>query len=311
MNSNKNKTYFLKKILFTSFLVLFFCFWQAPKAQATVWPGVDPVIKQGLEVITNLIQDLMVSVIKQAAIQSIVQLVDSSVGRGAGGQPSFITNWDDFLIGQPENNTNIYMNDYISRMTRGRNSYSGYSTEGFTGPANYAADLGQLVNSLGASNAPEMSYEGDPSQMFDEGNFKNMELYLSGVNNPWAFNIAYENEQQKKLEEEKYIAQTQAIAYQGFRGTPGELPGTVTKPGILIKENVANTENLPNLTLANAGSLPEMIVAALVNQMVSRSITGYSSVQRSTSRSAASENRYNSSINSSIDSQGPEARFGN
>ena len=299
---SKHKT--AKKIILTVFLLLFFCFFNISKTQAALWPAIDPGIQTGLTEIMNLITESLVSGIKQQSITTLISQIDNLAGQGNNGQPVFITNWEDYLINEPMNQTNIYMNDYVSQMTRGKNTYSGYSTEGFTGPANYSADLSQSVKPLSDEDVPQVTYEGDPSQMLDSGNLKNMELYLSGVNNPWAFDIAVQAEQQKVFENNKLEVQSKAIANQGF-------PGTETSPGILVKETMANVQDIPNKALASASSISEL-VSSLVSQMISRSITqGFSSVQRSISKNSSSQSRYNSSVNSAIEEDGPGARFSN
>jgi hypothetical protein len=140
--------------------------------------------------------------------------------------------------------------------------------------------------------------------MFASGSLKNFELYLSGINNPWAFNIEFQNKQKQVFEETKQVAQAKSIANQGF-------PGTSASPGILAKEMMANVQNMPNAVLANATSLSE-VITSLVSQMISRSITqGFSSVQRSVSRATSSVNRVNTSINNTVNTYGPGARFDN
>jgi hypothetical protein len=307
----------LQKILLIVFLLVIFIFSGTPKVEATVWPGVDPAIQMGLDEIGKLVDGLMLGAMKQAAITGLNLQMDIMAGTSSGGKPAFIVNWESYLVNEPQNRTSVYMNDYISRMANGRNTYSGYSTEGFTGPVNYAANLAQSASGglnqfLNPNqNTQKVSYEGDPSQMFDGGNFKNMESYLSGVNNPWGFNIAIQSTAQKKLSVEISVAQAQAIANQGFTGIPGPLSGTSILPGILMKERMAAGQRAPQDAITGAKSFEE-ISSSFVTGMISQSVTfGFSSVQGSIAKSASSSNKYSSGINSMINSQGPGARFGN
>jgi hypothetical protein len=297
------------KIFLTIFLLSIFCFWPSTKARAAWIPGVDPAIEEGLRNVSEEVKGLIIGALKQQAVSQLNSQVDSLAGGGAGGQPAFITDWKDYLGDSPKNETDVYMNDYLSEITKGRNTLSGYSTDGFTGPTNYAASLAQTVKSLN-SKKPEVTYEEDPSRMFENGNFKNMESYLSGINNPWGFNMAYEAEQQKKLEEKKSEALAISTAYQGFVPVPGETPGSVVSPGILTKETIANAQKLPSEILASASTVPE-VTAALTSQMINRSVTGFSSVQRSVSKKASAANRADSGTNSKIKTEGPGARFEN
>lgn len=301
INYKKNKI--IKKTILSSFLLFVFCFYNIPKSQATVWPAVDPGITSGLQKILEMVNGLIVGTLKQQAVKMLNSQVDILAGTGANGEPTFIINWESYLVDEPQNATNLYMNDYISQMTRGRNTSSLYSTEGFSGPANYGAQLGQVSQLLGKANQPKLTYEGDPSQMLQSGNFKNMELYLSGVNNPWSFNIAIQAEQQRVLENNRFTAQAKAIANQGF-------PGTSANPGILTKELMANAQDMPNKILQAASSIPE-VTTALVTQMINQSITqGFVSVRAKISKSTAGVTKYTNAANQAMTQYGPAARFG-
>ncbi len=298
MRSNKNKI--AEKIILTVFSLMLFCFSGVPKSQSAWIPGLDPGIMEGLMLIEDMINGLQVGTMKQQAVLGLNMQVDMLAGHGAGGEPSFIINWQSYLIDEPMNETNLYMNDYISQMTRGRNSSSLYSTEGFSGPANYGAQLGQLAGVLGNAKQQRLTYEGDPSQMLQGGNFKNMELYLSGVNNPWSFNIAVESEKRRVLEDKRFTAQAKAVANQGFPGTAG----------ILTKELMANTQDMPNKLLAAASSIPE-VATALVTQMISRTVTqGFVSIRSKTAKATAGVTKYTNATNQAMTTYGPAARFG-
>lgn len=310
MNLSKNKNYFLRKILLTVLMLVIFCFSSVPKSQAAWIPGLDPIIQNGLDKILQMINGLIIGTLKQQAVKMLTMQVDILAGKGSGGQASFIVNWESYLIDEPMNETNLYMNDYISQMTRGRNSSSLYSTEGFSGPNNYGAQLGQMTGVLSNAKKQKLTYEGDPSQMLQSGNFKNMELYLSGVNNPWSFNIAVQAEQQRVLENKRFAAQSKAIANQGFPGTPGDSSGSVVAPGILTKELMANAQNMPNQILQAASSIPE-VATALVTQMISQSITqGFVSVRSKTAKATAGVTKYTNATNQAMNTYGPAARFG-
>lgn len=280
-----------------------FCFYNIPKSQATVWPAVDPGITSGLQKIMDMINGLMVGTMKQQAVQNLISQVDIIAGQGADGEVSFILDWEAYLINDPLAETNLYMNDYISQMTLGRNTSSLYSTEGFSGPANYGAQLGQASQLLGDIKKQKLTYEGDPSQMLQSGNFKNMELYLSGVNNPWSFNIAVESEKKRVLENKKFAAQAKAVANQGF-------PGSAASPGILTKELMANAQDMPNKILQAASTIPE-VATALVTQIINKSVTqGFASVRTKTAKATAGVTKYTSATNQAMNTYGPAARFG-
>lgn len=287
-----------------------FYFSSVPKTQAAWIPGLDPIIMEGLMMIEDMIDSLMVGTLKQQAVMMLSIQVDSLAGRGANGQASFIVNWQDYLINEPQNATNLYMNDYISQMTRGRNSSSLYSAEGFSGPANYGAQLGQTAGLLGSAKQQRLTYEGDPSQMLQSGNFKNMELYLSGVNNPWGFNIAVQAEEQRVLNNNRLLATTKGTAGGGYLGVPGDSPGTETMPGSTVGAMMNSKQTMPDRILEAASSIPE-VATALVTQMISRSVMqGFVSVRSKTAKATAGVTKYTNATNSAMGTYGPAARFG-
>ncbi len=306
----------LSKIIFTFLILGFFCFSGAPKSQAAFWPAVDPGITSGLQKILDMVNGLIVGTLKQQAVRMLSMQVDMLAGNGSGGEASFIVHWETYLKDEPQNATNIYMNDYLSQMTLGRNTSSLYSAEGFSGGAggSYASQLGQLnqvlANAKNPNSVPKLTYEGEPSQMLQSGNFKNMELYLSGVNNPWSFKIAVKSEQQKIYKEKQNEAMVKAMAYQGFRGTLSDANGSISNPGSLVKSALENAQDMPNRILQSASTIPE-VATALVTQMINQTITqGFVSVRNKTAKSTANVTKYTNATNQAMNQYGPAVRFG-
>ncbi len=315
----KNKLKLRQKLinvcLTTIFLfVLFFSPIQTPKADA--WDAIPAqVFKQVLEEIDYELHGIILGMLKRTAVIILNGQVDNLMGGANGSSAAFITNWQSYLVDQPTEKAQTYINDYLSQMTIGRGTMTGYTSEGFAGNGNYMANLKQQalakVNSSSAQEVPHITYESSPNQMFDNGNFKNMSNYLSGINNPWAFNLAVQNAYQKKLEEEKSVQQAKAIAYQGFKGTGDDgANSSISNPGSLIKTNIANVQNISNVALGSA-THPAEVVTLLVSQMITKAIhQGFSSVQSSISREVnAIKYKNTKEINNSINKFGPGARF--
>lgn len=316
MKLKKNKVLIRwKKRILTGLLIFIFSFssFSTPRADAFWGEFVQVQYDKAIDQITKIINGIKMGMAKQQAVTTLSGQISSLIGGGGGGSARFITNWKDYLVSQPENIAQNYMNDYLSQVTRGRGSISGYISEGFSGSGNYSAQLSQIGKNVinQNKNIPQITYEGDPAQMFDSGNFKNFGLYLSGVNSPWAFQAHMESTYQQELEDFKRQAEIKAIANQGFIGT-GEKDGqgSITYPGSLIKETVASVQDLPNKIIAGAQNIPEIITAA-VSQMISQAFQqGFSQVQRNVQQT---ENNVQNSVNSEIDSamnqSGPGAMF--
>jgi hypothetical protein len=161
-------------------------------------------------------------------------------------------------------------------------------------------------------NAPEMkvTYAGNPAQMFAQGNFKNFSLYLSGINNPWAFNLYAQSEYQKMLTQEEKIAEVPGIAYSGFKGTDSD--GKIVNPGSLIKDSVAKVQNAGVDVVTQAERIPQVIMAVAV-QMITKNIQqGIGEVKAQITKGTTNVRvRAQAQMNSAVSQQGPGALYRN
>jgi len=278
----KNKSFSNYKRLILAIFVCFFFLSSpltTPKAHA-LWPDIPGfTYKQMLEDIRDRIKGILMGMLKQQAISTITKQVDSMIsGGGKGGNAKFITDWESYLFKTPDNNTKLYMNDYLSKITSGRGSISGYKSEGFGigggSGGNYASQLVSMAKSNTISKKdPAFSYEGNPANMFSGGNFKNFNSYLSGINNPWAFDINAQNEYQKKKSEERKLAETKAKSYLGGigvgEGANGK--GKITLPGSAVVGAKINSMDLGNKVLASA-THPEEVITALVSKILTQAL---------------------------------------
>jgi len=310
-NSRPRQT--ISVIVLLSFL-LFSC---PTKTEAAFWPVIDPMITRALDTVYATVQGIILGAAKQAAVKMLNSQVDNLVSGNGSDDAAFITDWRDYLVTQPQNNTDTYMNSYLTKMTGGRGSSSGYSSEGFSGTGNYANTLAQMEKNKMAQqkSVQQMTYEGDPSTMFDSGNFKNMETFLDAdkPNNSWTFDMAFNNAYQQKLSSEQRTNQTRAIAYQGFKGTSSGTGSdeTITYPGSLTKDSVANIENLGNNVIASAQSIPE-VISSVVSQMITKAIQkGFDGIQKSVQNNENSQNKLDSGTDNSVANNGPGILFGN
>jgi hypothetical protein len=366
---NKNKNYIKKAIIVTA---LAFSISLSPiqAKPSLAWDAIPAAqFKQMLEEIADRIKGIIMGALKKQAAQMLNKQATKAVSGGKGGGGLIIDNWQAYLVKQPQSNTKLYMNDYLSKITSGKGSSTGYKSEGFgglggllggsggtgsgggsTGTGGSGAKkstgssggmLGGLLGKSGSGSMisgllggkgggssyssqlvqmakketvdqkqPKMTLEGDPTKMFAQGNFKLFDSFLSGINNPWSFVGNAQTEYQKKLAEEKKIAQTKAISYQGFKGV-GEGKngkGKIKTPGSLVKDKTANTQDIGNKIIASA-THPEEVISAIVSQMISQMMSqGMGSMQQmmkqvGLSNQAGQQNKNNAAT------QGPGATF--
>lgn len=293
-NSKKQSKVSAKKIVFVIFSIILFAFPGTKKAQA--WDAMAATIyKQTSEEISYTIKGVTMGALKQAAIRTISRQMDIFISGTSRSGARFITNWEDYLIKNPTRNAQRYANDYVSRALSGRGSVSyrksrnsvlgastianeGFGKEAVLGvlDAEYATDDESYASSIQRMAQEDiidkkewyLTYHGDPKTMFDGNNLSEFNGFVLGNNTIWDAKNAIEKNYKENLENEEKIAETQSIAYSGYKGEKTE-EGDVTKPGILYKELEANIENLPNLAMVSATNVQELIAAT-----VSRAISG-------------------------------------
>lgn len=272
----------LTKLLF---IAIFFNFLFFSVPQANAWDLTPITIPMGV-MMTEMLKvtnGVILGAAKKAALTALEQEISYAITGSSANGVKFIADWRAYMVDDPQKKSNIYINDYISQAVMGRGSRSGY--EGVGGGPAFTVDYhGQLAeggrNAIG-EHEPRVTYEGNPSQMFASGNFRNMNKYLSGINNPWAFNMHVQDKYQTNLKHEQDIAMTMAISYQGFTGAMDVESGMITSPGILGKELLAKVKGLPMDFIAAAKNLPE-IMTSIATQMITQSITqGIGSIQAS------------------------------
>lgn len=322
MNLNQNKKiFFRKKIIIILFLVLTLSFSPVAAKKTYAWDAVlgetfGNLMRKTMDQIDAVIRGMQ----KQLSAMSINQMTIKLVANGNNG-PMFIVNWQDYLIGQPQLRTQAYMNDYLTQVTRGRGSSSGYRpAPGFegTGPNAFRMGLGQYGNYSSrlleqtkvaiSSPGVAMTYQGNPSQMFAKGNFKDMSTFLSGINNPWAFQTNAQAKKQEILNQQQLIASNEAVAGGGFTGVKKN--GQTLTPGSVVKENLVNAQDLGNKIIASATSLPE-IITGVVSKMSTQLMTqGIGNIQAQVQKNISIGNRAKLQLNAQVNSRGPGALYG-
>ncbi|MDP1884059.1 MAG: hypothetical protein Q8L10_01705 [Candidatus Moranbacteria bacterium] len=288
------KRQFLTKSILTGALafVLAVMPFQAPKSEAWL-EFAGQMMAHSLAIMRETIQGITMGALKQMAIQAINTEISVAIGGSSSQNSRIIGNYRDFLHVEPLQKTNRYMNDYLSQITRGRGSEAGYvPNEGFGAGAfvgglnhgNYIAQLRQSAMAVTVDRRePTPTYVGNPRQnMFANGNMDNFNLYLSGINNPWSFNMNAEQKYQERLAIEKEAAQTEAIAGQGYKGT--RQGDTITTPGSLIGTTMSNVQNLGLSVLASARNAPEVVTATVQNILTQSIQNGIGNAQRNVQR---------------------------
>jgi hypothetical protein len=312
MSLIKNKSLTFRKTFLVLFLVLFFAFSPVTRP-AEAWDAIPAAIyKQAMETIQKVIDGIKLGLAKQAAISALQAEVKFLVtGKSAKGS-IVITNYDAFMYSDPKSKANVYINDYITQSTRGRGSLSGYISSGGEGVGgSYMNQLTQGAKATTSSQPAQLkpTFAGNPSQMFAGPQpFQQLNLYLSGVNNPWAFNLNVQQKYQEKLQQEQTIAQTQAIAGGGFKGV--QKNGVTTMPGSLVKDQVSKVQNLGMDVIAAAQHLPEIITSAVSMTINQAMVSGIGMIQASVHQEVTNvRNNAKLQMNAAVKTSGPGALY--
>lgn len=288
------------KIIFSSLFALILAIAPIQTQQADAWgASISLVAKQFAEEISNQVNGLLAGGLKQMAIKSLTKNITGFIGGSASQSAKFITNWKDYLEKAPAEKAGKFMNDYLSKTTQGKGSSSNYtpnptsdsaiaynntrSAQTFIATANANEILNTENPASNVNHAQQMvdiakrtttdqqtqivTYSGNPAtNIYDaRGNFANLNLYLSGINNPWAYTAAATQKYQEALSEEKKVAATESIANQGFIST--KEGDEVTAPGKSIGDSLANAQKLGLDAITSAKSVSE-VATATVSQVL-------------------------------------------
>lgn len=284
---------------------------------ADAWMTMIGVVsKQFMELMADTVKGIILGAMKTAAITVLNEAVTDFVGGSSPQDSKIISNYQDFIFTQPQAKAELYLNDLLSQTTGGQSSSSYVSNEGigdYASPASGgAAYKTQLANSAKAiitsqKNIIQPTYVGDPGQnMFAEGNLDNFNSYLSGINNPWAYNLYVQQKYQEKLEQEKEAARMEALTGMGFKGTKQN--GEIITPGSIVSTTMSNVLDIGNKSLASASN-PGEVISAVVQQIIMQALqNGIGKAQENIQ--PAMRNALNSS-QAQTQTGGPGAQYGN
>jgi len=282
-------------------MIFLFSFFPYADARADYWGAamMSEVWAAAYNKMMKQIDDTLVASLQQAAYQTISNTYNNAIS-GANG-PMFITNWESFLINDPQRKADLYMNDFFTSMTSGRGSSSYSSAKKLFSERNSLSSDGKVA---GAETAREGIVAGDYAWSISSGSYqialveeaKNNTVNASTpacemtdasgafTGNSWStfttmigtdscnkfgFNNIAQSVYASKLEKEGKIAETQGIAYSGYKATTSG--GFVITPGSTIASIQAQIEDLPNKVIAAADSAPE-IITSIVTRLATRTI---------------------------------------
>lgn len=296
------------------FLGLFFLIVFAP-SQTYAWDAVlGATVGNQLHWLYDSIKGAALAAVKQTAVQTLNITVNTMVGGKSSADALFIVDWQDYLFTQPNNQARLYMNDYFSQLSNGKNSsnYTSASSEGFysSKSGDYATDMiAQVKNYYENPTSNAITYEGNPDEMFKNGNLDDFARFISNPMNS-SFGTALDASVNYQIASDlaQQEAAIRAISYNGFKAK--ESNGKVITPGSIIKDITSNVQDLGNKVIASATNIPE-VMTSLVTRMITQSIQqGIGNIQSNLQKEINSANsKFNSEITSKAKSSGVSAYF--
>ena len=111
-----------------------------------------------IEQIERQIEGALLGALKGAAVQALNYKVGQLVGGSSAGEALFITDFNDFLYQGPAKRTELYMNDFFTLTTRGKDLRSNYIGAGDSGGigGNYTSYL-EIVGKQATTEAGGVS----------------------------------------------------------------------------------------------------------------------------------------------------------
>ncbi|HCU70771.1 MAG TPA: hypothetical protein DIC35_03365 [Candidatus Moranbacteria bacterium] len=275
----KSKSNF-RKIIFVFIFSIGLAFAPVQAQKADAWMAIPAtLVNRIMAYVQDMVKNILTGAMKQMAIKMISEQVSNVVGGSSSKDSKIISNYKDYLFTQSEKSAQVYINDYISESVGGQDLSSYVSAEGIgdyfpqgSGGADFKKQLSSMAKSMIQSETKKLktTYVGNPSEnLFSDGNLNNFNSYLSGINNPWSYQLYVQSMYQKKLEETRQIAEVKAIAGMGYKGT--EKNGKVVTPGAYIASQLSNANAMSFDSISSATSMQD-VIAGMVTQFVSQTI---------------------------------------
>lgn len=221
-------------------------------------------LDSSVETIRQETQNLILSRMKQDALKQVRETVAGLVTGSQSGEPMFVTDYYDYIYGQPMQNARTEMNQIFRELERGA---SAGEREMIWNVEN------QLKNELfpettGLTLGKIVSTDNPLDNLFLDGTMDGFNELYSGINHPSALKEAVRSQILSYIQREEDIRRTSLIVNQGFQPQNG-------LPGRLIGDMISKSQEAPIEMITNATSM-EQVQTNLSTSMISAFLkTGY------------------------------------
>lgn len=272
--------------------------------QAHAWWTVSNIFgsfaQTGMENILEQIKVALLAALKASAVKAINGNVGKLIGGNSTAEALFITDWNEFLYQRPQSQTQVFMNDFFTTVTRGKGQTINYVSSGDAGnptSGNYASYLvRQADQAIAASDGTDafaqLGYDLDefaesPDEIFRKGDMRAFNAFVSNpMNNSFGFVMTATAVHATKMNQAIDAARTEASS-SGFIGKKDPGSGKTITPAATIDKMLADTQNIGNNIVAAAENpgIVSTIITAMINRAVNNMIQkGVGKIQASIDR---------------------------
>lgn len=312
MNTKKN-THFRFRTFFLALLLAGTTFAVTPSVQAGYWgePTAANMMLFNLEQIAEKIKGVTLSIVKNAALQTINEQVLGMVNGTWGQGTLVIEDWEEFIYTQSAQKAeDIVLNDFFPKMFSGKGSGGNYtaSSEGVNMGQDIESSLNTIKNypeylkTIGKNTLEDLKSDvteytldqvcPNPSSSLSKGDYACFSAVMQPQNNPRGIPILTEQRYtQEKIKHEK-IAETQS-GITGYKPQTND-QGLVVTPPQTIADIISTVQTLPAMAIAVAENPSELVTGVIqmyVNSLIQKTLSkvGLGSVGASFSQNLGNE----------------------
>ena len=279
--------------VFCFIFVFFGVFSVAPAVQAGYWgESIQAnLMLYNLQRISEKIRGIILSAVKNAAIQTInkqvLRLVNGSSGKGS----LIIENWRKFIYTQSAKKAEgVILNDFFPKMFSGKGSGGNYSaaSEGVSGNLNSSLNTiknyPQYLQNVGKNTLKSLQQDvtkytldkvcPDPKGSLAKGDYACFSSLMEPQNNPKGIPIITAQKYGAEKAKNEKIAETQA-GITGYKPQTNK-QGLVVTPPQTIADIVSTIQTLPAKAIALAQNWEELatgVIQSYVNSLIQKTLS--------------------------------------
>lgn len=306
------------KKTFIAFIISIFIMFPVHNTHAGYWGEnfAANAVKQMLEEISTEIANAINASAKMASIKQATSMIESLLYGGSSSQRN-ISNYYDFLIEKPREETVLYTQDFLTQTLRGTTS-GDYIPTGGSGSNGLGESLSQagktVIDGWEGKNVPVVDYQNycpASSDFFADGNFQCFSAIMSNpVNTPIGIALATDQVAAAKYAQTQAQAEIEATS-SGVLADKDE-NGNIKLPSSVVEEIQLQQITLPLEALAtgDTGVFSNMIQSFAVGLVVGVVERGLGEVEESIDKNtAAFEKQYNEQYNNMKQDIGPALEY--